>query len=280
MRKLAVVLGVILLALVATYVYFLNADKNVPEVQVQSDKTYQNDRYGISFTYPNDYILSEGERGAEGSGHYAIVLVRQEDAAPRENSEGPPGITIDIYQDAGHGLIGWLKNSDQSNFKLSDGTFASTTVSGADAVSYHWSGLYEAEDTAFIHNGNVISVAVTHITNTDPQIADYRKLLASFNLASPASDIYMPATFTGVTACLPPSATSTQSSECAFGIRAQDGNYYALDMIDIVPEQRLSKTGIRVSVHGMLVPIEAISSDVWRKYDVKGIVHVTEVTKL
>lgn len=86
-------------------------------------------------------------------------------------------------------------------------------------------------------------------------------------------------TFIGMPTCLPHRDTSgPQTLECAFGIKFDDGSYYALDMSSVSGDFQ-SYTG-RISVSGTVVPIEAISSDVWQKYDIKGIMKVSSAEKL
>jgi hypothetical protein len=91
------------------------------------------------------------------------------------------------------------------------------------------------------------------------------------------------ATLSGEYTCLPHKDTKgPQTLECALGIKADEGAYYALDVqgkfdtgyyIDV-------PSGTRIQVTGDVVPIQAISSDQWQKYDIKGIMHVTSFTKL
>lgn len=147
--------------------------------------TYHNSVYGISFSYPKGYVLSEGERGNAERAHYAIVLIAETDAAPPVNGEGPTAITIDIYQNNldKQSLLGWLKGTAVSNFKLGDGTYVTTTVQGKEAVAYRWSGLYEGETTAFLHKENVIAASVTWLTPEDKIVANYRELISSVRLS-------------------------------------------------------------------------------------------------
>jgi hypothetical protein len=86
-------------------------------------------------------------------------------------------------------------------------------------------------------------------------------------------------TFIGTPTCLPHRDTSgPQTLECAMGIRFDDGTHYALDMSGVSGDFQ-SYTG-RISVSGTVVPIEAISSDVWQKYDIQGIMKVSSAEKL
>lgn len=146
-------------------------------------KYYAHDDYGVSFEYPDDYSISEAERGNGERSHWAITLIRKEDAGPRENSEGPTAITIDIYQNTldEQSLIEWLYGSNASNFKLSDGTYESLLLSGRQAVRYRWSGLYEGETIALIHRDRIIAFSVTSILPEDHQQA-FGALLSSLRL--------------------------------------------------------------------------------------------------
>jgi len=187
MKKLLPLLIALAFVFIGIYVLRVNyatapsPDTALPEL---SGRTYMNDIYGIAFHYGEGYVLEEGERGDARQGHYAIVLTRTEDASPRENGEGPPTISIDIYQNNGgeQALFEWLRGSNTSNFNLSDGTYVSTEISGVEAVSYRWSGLYEGETTAFLHKGNVVAVTVTALTPEDANRTVYRQILNSFQL--------------------------------------------------------------------------------------------------
>lgn len=173
------VLGiVIILALLITGAFFYGGNLLMPPQQQASDQNiYANGVYGITFQYPSRYLLVEQE---VATGHYAITLIEETNATLPENGEGPTAITIDIYE-GNDSLTEWLA-TNESNFGLGDGTHASTSVSGAEALSYRWSGLYEGETTAFLHNGNVIAISVTYMSREDTIRADYYALLATLNL--------------------------------------------------------------------------------------------------
>ena len=144
-----------------------NAGENVPPAL--KFNTYVNEKFGITFDYPEGYVMDEVERGSAKRRHYVISLIREEDREPRLNSEGPTGITLDIYQSDSNRVsaVDWLLKSGDSNFNLSDGTYASTTIDGKDALTYHWSGLYEADSTVFEINEGLVLVTVTYISTDD-----------------------------------------------------------------------------------------------------------------
>jgi len=145
--------------------------------------TYQSGTYGISFSYPEGYVMREENRGDMGRAHEAIVLVREEDSMIPENGEGPTAITFDFYGNSAEQstLQDWLADP-YSNFQLGSGEYASTTVSGTDAVQYRWSGLYEGESTAFLHRDTIIVVSVTYFSPEDQNVAVYREILQSLQL--------------------------------------------------------------------------------------------------
>ncbi|HEY1041568.1 MAG TPA: hypothetical protein VGE63_02485 [Candidatus Paceibacterota bacterium] len=84
-----------------------------------------------------------------------------------------------------------------------------------------------------------------------------------------------PIAVTGKVGCLPQKGdTKTpQTKECAQGMKSTSGEYYALDVSGI-PEkefQRAQKAN-KINVQGLMVPVEALSSDHWHQYDIVGII--------
>ncbi len=80
--------------------------------------------------------------------------------------------------------------------------------------------------------------------------------------------------------CLPhKDKTKPQTKECRAGIRADDGTYHAIDASSLSEsDAALVTSGSRVIVKGLYVPAEALSTDMWWKYDMKGIMSITSVT--
>lgn len=82
----------------------------------------------------------------------------------------------------------------------------------------------------------------------------------------------------GTYLCLPhKNSEGPQTLECALGLKADDGLYYALDLSAFtgLAQDVGVGTGTRVRVGGILVPIEQISSDQWNNYPIRGIIRVT-----
>lgn len=84
-------------------------------------------------------------------------------------------------------------------------------------------------------------------------------------------------TLSGEFLCLPHVDTAgPQTDECAFGLKTDAGEYYAVDfalMSQMAPE---ITPGERFTASGMITPIEMLSTDHWRKYQVVGIFSVTD----
>lgn len=88
------------------------------------------------------------------------------------------------------------------------------------------------------------------------------------------------ATLSGEYVCLPHADQSgPQTLECAFGIKTDSGEYYAVDFNLVSGEIPNVIMGDRFSVSGIITPIENLSSDQWRKYAVEGIISVTGSVK-
>ena len=95
------------------------------------------------------------------------------------------------------------------------------------------------------------------------------------------SEIPQRTSVTGTWECLPHRDTSgPQTMECAFGIRREDGSHLAVSTLLMATYPVDFPTGTRVQIEGILVPIENISSDHWKKYDIDGIIDATTITKI
>ncbi len=100
-------------------------------------------------------------------------------------------------------------------------------------------------------------------------------------LPKPApADIPKEQTISGQYNCLPSKNTNGPITlECALGIQALSGEYYALDMSAVSVDASSIRTQQKITVKGLVVPIEQISSNHWAKYDIKGIIKVETFIK-
>lgn len=177
------VLGiVIVLALLAAGAIFFASDALAPAETAAVEQTYANDLLGISFSYPTGYLLSESSATEGANERYTITIIADEDAVPRVNSEGPTAITIEAYSYAEPVTLSVWLTKNESNVALGDGQLSSTTVDGAEAVRYDWSGLYEGETTAFVVGSRVVAVSVTYQSPADRIYEDYLMVLSSLRI--------------------------------------------------------------------------------------------------
>ncbi len=84
-------------------------------------------------------------------------------------------------------------------------------------------------------------------------------------------------TLTGEYVCLPHRNTSgPQTLECALGMKTDADEYYALDF-NLLPQDAMTlKTGDRFTATGTITPIERLSMDSWQKYNIRGILSITD----
>lgn len=174
-------IGCLLIGGVGAYFFLSGDEARTPN---SGDQRYENKKFGISFSYPNGYVLEEREIGSGEREHYAITLMRQADLPLPKDGEGPPTISIDVFQNNLDRLtlMQWLTETSYSNFKLSGGRYAETTVGGTSAVFFHWSGLYEGNTVAFLHGDVVVAISGTYLAPGDPIALDFEEVLASVRL--------------------------------------------------------------------------------------------------
>lgn len=87
-------------------------------------------------------------------------------------------------------------------------------------------------------------------------------------------------TLEGEVVCLPHANTEgPQTMECAYGLKTDVGEHYALDLSAFSQEAPGMDTGDRISAAGLITPVELLSSDHWQNYDIEGIFSVTDSVK-
>lgn len=152
--------------------------------------TYTSPNFKFTFLYPNTYFLEEKELGDGHRYHYQVMLTEdtEENRAVREGRapgrEGPVAITFDIFQNNldKQGTLEWIQGNNNSNFKLSEGTYSVRKIGEASAIRYHWSGLYEADAWVFPHAENMIMTTVTYIAPEDQIKKDFELMLQTITL--------------------------------------------------------------------------------------------------
>lgn len=112
-------------------------------------------------------------------------------------------------------------------------------------------------------------------TNDDVDV-----ILKSVGNSNDASSIPKDITISGTYVCLPHINTAgPQTMECAYGLLTSEGKYYGLDLQKLIPSIPTITIGEKVSVTGLFVKLEALSTDFWQKYPIEGIISVTSVPK-
>ncbi len=172
---LAIVLLLLLLAYVSWYLFMKKQDVVL--------HTYSNTTYGVSFSYPDTYKLTETK--AQGAQSGTIVTLLEKGATIPKDGEGPTAITIGMYNGMGTSssptLLSWVRSSPYANFNLSKtATPGTTTVGNQPALLYTWDGLYQGTSLATTYKGNVILFTVTYNGETDlKKRSDFTDLIAS-----------------------------------------------------------------------------------------------------
>lgn len=179
-----IVLGiVVVLALIAAGAIFYAGPLLMASPEAALRQYYSNERFGLSFSYPTGYVLTE-TAGASSTDPYRIAIVRESDAqAVVENSEGPTAIFIEAYPlTASTSLEAFLTSETRSNLALGNGVLEPLTLNEVPGFSYTWSGLYEGVTAALKHRDYALLFSATFNSPTDSILEDFRTLLDSVRL--------------------------------------------------------------------------------------------------
>ena len=150
---------------------------------------YSSDQFGISFTYPSSYDLSEGNGEGSAAEAYFIGLAPRPAPAP----ELPPGVQVDLEPIPGIGFAfyrnldstetpeAWIH--DQMTYRAGEGNFQdpplhSIMVDGVPAVRYlDTSGLYQRDTVLFRYDGRIVQIAADDATYFNK--SDFDSILSS-----------------------------------------------------------------------------------------------------
>jgi hypothetical protein len=189
----ASVLALILIGAGVVYVFSdEEAGNGTPTPNVTTEELdYSSAAYGLAFSYPAKYFVTEYDSGTPQRSRHSIVLLedtpftRDLVAGKVPGTEAPPGITVDIFDNAldRTALRAWVEGNANSNFKLSiDGKLASTSIHGKEALSYTWDGLYRGDSVVVAHKSNIIMFSVTYHSPDDEVRDDFENVLSSVEL--------------------------------------------------------------------------------------------------
>ncbi len=80
------------------------------------------------------------------------------------------------------------------------------------------------------------------------------------------------ATLSGTYVCLPHlDSSGPQTEECAFGLKTDDGVYYAVGFGQSINIMEMFQSGSQIKAEGLIVTKESLSTNQWAKYNMKGI---------
>jgi len=153
-----------------------------PPAGIRGENEYSVDAF--SFAYPDTYHLEEYDMGNGERRHVAVVLTGENETVVPD-SEGPVAISVDVYQNDLDNLTPeqWITGTNDSNWKMATSPQERVMVGGKEALTYRWSGLYEAETTVFEHAGNIVAVTVTFISPEDAIRGDFDRILSAFEFS-------------------------------------------------------------------------------------------------
>jgi len=188
MNKILVSIIVLVLIAVGAVVVLPRSNTLPNDLGYDTEKlnVYTSEKFGFQFYYPKKYFLEEKEVGNAERYHYAIILTEdtEENRLVREGKspgrEGPVSINIDTYQNNLDNLSAeeWIRNTNDSNFKLSlEGVITKIMVGNKEALSYRWSGLYEADNLVVARDENIFSFVVTYLTPEDEIRKDFDEII-------------------------------------------------------------------------------------------------------
>ena len=83
-------------------------------------------------------------------------------------------------------------------------------------------------------------------------------------------------TLTGTYECLPLLDNSQASSDCAFGIKTDEGEYYAVNFGASAGAMADFKANARITAKGIIIPSDKLTPNSWAKFNSKGLFTVLE----
>jgi len=153
-------------------------------------KTFNSNELGISFNYPDTYVLFENKSSAPDT--YNLTVGPKEpilESLTRPTTAGgaPTSMYLTFYRKSeSTSLEEWMRtNSGQSNFNSADPTNALTpvTIAGVPGFKYHSSiGMYDSSDyVAFLHKEWVV-VGVVYDKEKENRQKDFQTVISSIQL--------------------------------------------------------------------------------------------------
>lgn len=255
----------------------------------QSSRDYKNITYMID---GQAVTLHDGLSEIAQVGSAAKIVTRYfgNDAQGDLNGDGIPDLAFLLTQTSGgsgtfYYVVGAIQHKDGS-------------YSGTDGVLL---GDRIAPQPTEIRDGKVIanyadrapsepmttspSVGKSLLLKLDPVTMQFGIVVQNFEgeVASPkipTADESIPTnvTLSGTYACLPFIDTAKPTTEeCVFGLKADDGQYYMVNFGQSAIGMEQFKKREHITAEGFVVIKEALSTDQWMKYNMKGIFTITKL---
>lgn len=165
----------VLLILTGTVLIGRGVYSPAPNPATDGLSDYSSDAYGISFSYPSDYVLTERDIATTQAGtktYHQITLINKNDLPVPANAEGPTAITIGF-------------NAPDIQAQPSGRPSATTTVSGFPATSSNWSGLYEGTTIIVTRPNMMYSLSVTFMEMGSHIVQDFVTVRDSVKIVEP-----------------------------------------------------------------------------------------------
>src|SRR3989344_1338098 len=179
MNRAALIFAGAFVVIAAIYYSFVGFGEVITNA---SSEEYASGDLGIAFEYPSTYTIGEHDLGNGERAHRDIVLIAKKDLPPPQNGEGPPAITIEVFQNniENYTADSVIRSTNFTNYKLSpDGVVALTTVGDQDGLGFKWSGLYEGRSIVVAQPDWVYVFSVTYLAHEDALIEDFERILTT-----------------------------------------------------------------------------------------------------
>lgn len=178
MNKTLLIIAAFVIVAVGGFLVWQNRGEGPVQTPTQEEK-YQSTQNAVSFEYPSSYDLTERTDSFEGNTISVITLIPAGVQIP-DMSEGPAGMSLIVIPAGTTSLESFVRTKSIANFNLSpDETLAPTTIGGEQAFSYRYSGLYENDAVAVMHNGRIYLFSGAWIAADDQIREDFSSLLDS-----------------------------------------------------------------------------------------------------
>lgn len=181
-------LAILALLVLAFVAYSVSKGVSAPAVSNEpagTMKTYSSERYGVTFSYPDTYYLEERLVNSGQRERFQIILTEDTEwnrklrVGDVPATEGPTAITIDVFQNNldSQSEHAFVTSSSDSNYKLGDGRFSTSTRGALTGLEYTWSGLYEGRSFVVSRPNYLYMFSVTRLDPTDKILRDFNDII-------------------------------------------------------------------------------------------------------